>query len=221
MTRVPPTAALWGVRGLRRVRVLPGGAVGAGAPLAVAVSVAGSADAVGSVPGSADAVGSVPGSADAVGSVPACAWFGGNWTGGHGAVPAGADEHFAVDAERCTEERWLACADVLHGSRPWPAESAVGWVRDVLCRYTGCRLAGLPLIGGGWAVAERLGHCRMLRSAFLRPALPRPGRARAAWEYSLMASCLYGLVVTGHPPEELLPLTVLTLAPSPVAETCS
>lgn len=201
MTRAPVAAARWAVRGQRRVWVLPGGAVGDGASIAVAVSV-------GAEPSGAFADGR---SAGCAAPVPACAWFSGTWADGYGEVPADTDEHFAVDAERCTEERWLACADVLHGSRPWPAESAVGWVRDVLARYTGCRLAGLPLIGGGWAVAERIGSCRLLRSAFLRPPLPRSERARAAWEYSLMASCLHGLVVTGHSLEELLPLTVRSL----------
>lgn len=151
-------------------------------------------------------------SADRAASVPECAWFSGARSSGRETVPAGTDEHFAVDAECCTDERWLACADVLHGSRPWPAESAVGWARDLLTRYTGCRLAGLPLIGGGWAVAERVGGCRLLRSAFIRPPRPRSERARAAWEYSLMASCLHGLVATGHSLDELLPLTVLSLA---------
>ncbi|MGW7577704.1 hypothetical protein [Streptomyces sp. NPDC054765] len=190
MTDPTTAAALWAVRGRRSVRVLPRRAAGHGASLAVSVSV-----------------GVCGGLAS---SVPAAAWFSGACAGG-GALPADTDEHFAVDAESCTEERWLACADVLHGGRPWPAGSAVGWVRDTLTRYTGCRLAGLPLIGGGWAVAERIGSCRVLRSAFIRTSPPGPERTRAAWEYSLMASCLYGLVVTGHRLEELLPLTVLSL----------
>ncbi|MFI9076204.1 hypothetical protein ACIGW8_06830 [Streptomyces sioyaensis] len=185
------TAALWNVRGRRRVRVLPGRAAGGGASIAVSVFAG-------------------EGRAPAA-SVPACALFCGARAVGCGALPADTDEHFALDAEACTDGRWLACADVLHGSRPWPAESAVGWVRDLLTRYTGCRLAGLPLIGGGWAVAERLDDCRLIRSAFIRSSPPRPERTRAAWEYSLMASCLHGLVATGYSLEELLPLTVLSL----------
>ncbi|MEU5210795.1 hypothetical protein [Streptomyces sp. NPDC020742] len=176
---------------------MPGRAVGQPAALAVAVAVSG--------PGDGRPEGGWP-------SAPACAWFTGTWSHADRTRAAETDEHVAVDAERCRDERWLACADVLHGARPWPPESAVGWLRDLLSRYTGCRLAGIPLIGGGWAVAERIGSCRLLRSAFIRSAPPPPGRTRAAWEYSLMASCLHGLVVTGHPLEELLPLTVLSLS---------
>ncbi|MGW8555066.1 hypothetical protein [Streptomyces tubercidicus] len=191
MQRESTDLGLRAVRGFRRVQVLPGRTRGGGAAIAVTVSVG------------------EHGTPAA--SRPACARFCGVWDGSCGEVAADTDEHFAVDAENCTDERWLACADVLHGSRPWAAGSAMGRVRDLLARYTGCRLAGLPLTGGGWAVAERLGTCRLIRSAFLRPVAPQP-RERDAWEYSLMASCLHGLVATGHTLEELLPLTVLSLA---------
>jgi hypothetical protein len=190
MTGTPVTAAPWAARGRRQVRVLPNRAGGGRASITVSVLVTQCGELATGVP---------PG-----------AVFSGVRAGDCDALPADTDEHFAVDAESCTDERWLSVADVLHGSRPWPPESAVGWVRDRLARYTGCRMAGLPLIGGGWIVAERVGDCRLLQSAFTR-STPQVGRARTTWEYSLMASCLHGLAATGHSMEELLPLMVRSL----------
>ncbi|UZJ30543.1 hypothetical protein [Streptomyces endophytica] len=200
MTTTATTGAVWAVRGRRRVRVTPCRAAGSGTSIAVTVSVGESGESGGAAPA-------------------ADAHFSSRDTGAtgehaHAAIGAhaGVDDHFAVDADACTDERWLVCADVLHGGRPWPAGSAVAWARELLLRYPGCRLAGLPLIGGGWVVAERLGGCRLHPKVFRRSPRTHPERARAAWEYSLMASCLHGLVVTGHSLDELLPLTVLAFA---------
>ncbi|WP_310724100.1 hypothetical protein [Streptomyces sp. N2A] len=189
MTTTATTGAAWAVRGRRRVRVAPCRATGNGASIAVTVSVG-----------------------EPAGAAPADARFRSSGVGPTTGEAADIDEHFAVDAEGCTDERLLACADVLHGGRPWPAGSAVAWAREILLRYPGCRLAGVPLIGGGWVVAERFGSCRLLPTVFRRSPLTYPQRGRAAWEYSLMASCLHGLVLTGHALDELLPLTVLSLA---------
>ncbi|WP_411143339.1 hypothetical protein [Streptomyces sp. x-80] len=138
-------------------------------------------------------------------------------TGGNGAPPDvteppglapppdDIDEHFAVDAESGAADRWLDCADVLHGHRPRPERAALRWAENVLTRRTGCRLAALPLPDGGWAVAERTG------SRLLLPTTA-PGRPLTPMECSLVASCLHGLLVAGDVEEALLSLTVLPVS---------
>ncbi|MYU50587.1 MULTISPECIES: hypothetical protein [Streptomyces] len=176
----------------------------------------------------------LPGSLSATGiprSVPALTLFAATRTGGYTAVarvagaaggsgvrpdvtgppdsarpPDDLDEHFAVDAESGAADRWLDCADVLHGHRPRPERAALRWVENVLTRRTGCRLAALPLPDGGWAVAERTGSRR------LPPSASASGRPLTPMECSLVASCLHGLLVAGDAGEALLSLTVLPVS---------
>ncbi len=118
------------------------------------------------------------------------------------------DVHVAVDADRCREERWLACADVLHGERlrSWP--QAVAWLTEQLARYPGCRLAATPVASGGWLLAENGDVPRELPRA---PA----GRRWPAWYGGLVVSCLHGWLADGHHLAELTAVTPLTGPPRP------
>ncbi|MFF3272160.1 hypothetical protein ACFYWU_14705 [Streptomyces chrestomyceticus] len=115
----------------------------------------------------------------------------------------GTDDHFAVDADTCAEGPWLACADVLVHSRPQQRSGA--WLRlnRVLARHAGCRLAALPLLDGSCAVADRDGTRCLLRLA--------EGTGTAGPErWSQAASCLHGLLSTGHTLDGLRHVSFLT-----------
>lgn len=118
-------------------------------------------------------------------------------------------DHFAVDVDLCAEERWLCCADLLHGSVPRPREHAMRWVADVLAARIGCRLAALPLDDGGWAVAERRGSREPVRRC-LAPAPSWCGGPPTAAEHALLPSCLYGWAAAGRPLRRLASMVVLT-----------
>ncbi|GCD36500.1 hypothetical protein OEIGOIKO_04263 [Streptomyces chrestomyceticus JCM 4735] len=115
----------------------------------------------------------------------------------------GTDDHFAVDADTCAEGPWLACADVLVHSRPRQRSGA--WLRlnRVLARHAGCRLVALPLLDGSCAVADRDGTRCLLRLA--------EGTGTAGPErWSQAASCLHGLLSTGHTLDGLRHVSFLT-----------
>ncbi|MEU7160827.1 hypothetical protein [Streptomyces chrestomyceticus] len=115
----------------------------------------------------------------------------------------GTDDHFAVDADTCTEGPWLDCADVLVHSRPRQRSGA--WLRlnRVLVRHVGCRLVALPLLDGSCAVADRDGTRCLLRLA--------EGTGTAGPErWSQAASCLHGLLSTGHTLDGLRHVSFLT-----------
>ncbi|KUL55513.1 hypothetical protein ADL22_01110 [Streptomyces sp. NRRL F-4489] len=123
-------------------------------------------------------------------------------------------DHFAVDIDLCAEERWLACADLLHGSVPRPRDHALRWVADVLAERVGCRLATLPLDDGRWAVAERPGGREQVRPCLV-PAPSWCGGSPTAADRALLPSCLYGWAAAGHSWGKLASLAVLTRAASP------
>ncbi|MFF8960723.1 hypothetical protein [Streptomyces sp. NPDC014894] len=117
--------------------------------------------------------------------------------GGREGPPSGGvfavDEHLAVDADRCRDRWTLECADVLHGSRPRPAHEALPLLARILAGHPGCRLAALPLTGGGWAAAGGA-----VPGAFLVPCAAAPDR-------SLLPSCLHAWLAAGHGLGELVP----------------
>ncbi|QRX91344.1 MULTISPECIES: hypothetical protein [Streptomyces] len=120
-------------------------------------------------------------------------------------------DHFAVDIDLCAEERWLGCADLLHGSVPRPRDHALRWVTDVLADRVGCRLATLPLDDGGWAVAERRGGRGQVRPCLV-PAPSWCGSPPTAADRALLPSCLYGWAAAGQPWGKLASMVVLTRA---------
>ncbi len=108
------------------------------------------------------------------------------------------DEHLAVDADRCACDRWLACADVLYGSRPRSPAEAVRDLATVLARHRGCRVMAVPLAAdgghgcpGGWMAAVPGGAPLLLRCAPDVPPDP------------LVVSCLHGWLTTGRELSEL------------------
>ncbi|MCE4944299.1 hypothetical protein LVX13_14400 [Streptomyces albulus] len=127
----------------------------------------------------------------------------------------GLHDHFAVDIDLCAEERWLGCADLLHGSVPRPRDHALRWVADVLADRVGCRLATLPLDDGGWAVAERRGSRGQVRPSLVS-APSWCGSPPTAADRALLASCLYGWAAAGQPWGKLASMVVLTRATSAV-----
>ncbi|MYU03606.1 hypothetical protein GTY81_06780 [Streptomyces sp. SID8366] len=114
---------------------------------------------------------------------------------GTGALPEG-DEHCAVNAEAAPENRRLACADVLYGTRPRPSASAARWLTRLAARHPSCALAAVPLAQGGWlALAGPAGRGRgggpLVVAAAIGPDQP------------LLASCLHAWLVEGRPLAEL------------------
>lgn len=109
----------------------------------------------------------------------------------------GTDEHFAVDADMCTEVRWPACADVLHSRHPRPFADATLLLGDITATHPGCRLAAVPLTRGGWAVTEGTS----------RTVVPLAHRVPP--EQSLLASCLHAWLVAGHTLRDIEDIHVL------------
>ncbi|MGK5532560.1 hypothetical protein [Streptomyces sp. URMC 129] len=124
-------------------------------------------------------------------------------------LPRPVDEHLAVDADTCGDERRLACADVLHSSSPRSLPRATRWLETVLECRPGCRLAVLPLIGGGWAAAEHGGMTHVLPAG--------PGGAPRLPGSALVASCLHGWLAAGQVLSELKSLSPLPACPAVLA----
>ncbi|WP_369227151.1 hypothetical protein AB5J52_42235 [Streptomyces sp. R39] len=97
-----------------------------------------------------------------------------------------ADEHFAADAGPRLQDRWWACADVLHDRHPRPFADTVRRLNDITAAHPGCRLAAAPLAEGGWAVADGTS----------RTVVPLAHRVPAG--EPLLASCLHAWLVAGH-----------------------
>ncbi|WP_167502478.1 hypothetical protein [Streptomyces malaysiensis] len=102
-------------------------------------------------------------------------------------APVVLDEHLTVDADACADARGLDCADVLRGSRPRPAAEAVRWLAEIGPAGPGCRLAAVPLIGGGWVARGGTDPGVV--------ALP----CRVPPEQWLFVSCLHAWLVAGLP----------------------
>ncbi|MFK8847711.1 hypothetical protein [Streptomyces sp. Ac-502] len=116
----------------------------------------------------------------------------------------GTDDHFAVDADTCAEESWLGCADVLVHSRPRQRRGAWRRLDRVLGHHVGCRLAAVPLLDGTCAVAYRDGAGGLRRLAVEGTGWAGPER------WSQAASCLHGLLATGHTLDGLRAVSFLT-----------
>ncbi|MBA6439130.1 hypothetical protein [Streptomyces sp. GMR22] len=97
------------------------------------------------------------------------------------------DEHLTVDADVCSDAQGLDCADVLRGSRPRPRAEAVRWLAEIGPAGSGCRLAAVPLTGGGWAARGGTDPGVV--------ALP----CRVPPEQWLFVSCLHAWLVAGLP----------------------
>ncbi|MGV9847314.1 hypothetical protein ACWDWU_00705 [Streptomyces sp. NPDC003442] len=97
------------------------------------------------------------------------------------------DEHLTVDADVCADARGLDCADVLRGSRPRPPAEAVRWLAEIGPAGPGCRLAAVPLTGGGWVA----------RGGTDPGVVTLP--CRVPPEQWLFVSCLHAWLVAGLP----------------------
>ncbi|MFE5121489.1 hypothetical protein [Streptomyces sp. NPDC056669] len=97
------------------------------------------------------------------------------------------DEHLTVDTDACADARGLDCADVLRGSRPRSVAEAVRWLAEVGPAGSGCRLAAVPLTGGGWVARGGTDPDVV--------ALP----CRVPPEHWLFVSCLHAWLVAGLP----------------------
>ncbi|MEU6573569.1 hypothetical protein [Streptomyces sp. NPDC046805] len=99
---------------------------------------------------------------------------------------AAVDEHFAAEAGLCLQDRWSACADVLHERHPRPFADTVRRLNDITAAHPGCRLAAAPLAEGGWAVTEGRNRTVVPLARRVPPGEP------------LLASCLHAWLVAGH-----------------------
>lgn len=114
------------------------------------------------------------------------------------------EEHFAVDLDAGWGPRWLDSADVLYGSLPRCAAEARRQFERLARAHPGCRLLALPLIEGGWAMAQgRVWH----RLGYSGSAARHGGPGRA--EQSLVPSCVHGWLTAGHALHTVRTVTVV------------
>ncbi|MEO3974736.1 hypothetical protein [Streptomyces sp. CAU 1734] len=106
-------------------------------------------------------------------------------------LPALVDEHLAVDADLCRDERVLGCADVLLCGGRLPLGEAWHRLTGLTAARPGCRLAAVPLIGGGLLAAEGAE-----RRPVVVPCAPVSG-------WSLLPSCLHTWLTAGRELAEL------------------
>ncbi|KWT60042.1 hypothetical protein ADL21_21035 [Streptomyces albus subsp. albus] len=100
----------------------------------------------------------------------------------------GADEHLAVDLDRCPDERRRSCADALHGGGPEPAVLT-------LRRHPGCLVVVRRRTARTAEAVVRDGT--RLAVTATGPAPPGPRELR------LLASLLHGWLAEGLPVEAL------------------
>ncbi|MCD7442612.1 hypothetical protein K4B79_30885 [Streptomyces lincolnensis] len=108
------------------------------------------------------------------------------------------DEHVVADADACRERPWLTCSDVLYAGCARSPAAAVSWLEGVTAAHPGCRLAAVPLVGGGWAVLDGPGR----RALFLGRRVPA--------DRPLLASCLHAWLVAGREVRDLDDIRVLS-----------
>lgn len=102
------------------------------------------------------------------------------------------DEHFAVDADRCRQDRWLGCADVLYSCRVRSPAEVGAWLAGITAAFGSCRLAATAMGSGRWAVQSGAG----------RP----PMCIGAQSDDAAVVSCLHGWMVAGGSLDQLGPV---------------
>ncbi|WP_049580610.1 carbohydrate kinase family protein [Streptomyces sp. SBT349] len=113
-------------------------------------------------------------------------------------LPVAVDLHMAADLGDERQRPWFEAADVLFRSHERLSCTPAEWIRDVLRRYPGCRVAAVGRAEEGCVMGLQDG-----RLVTIEAVTPRPVRNTDGAGDALFASFLHGWLALGEPVEAL------------------